>query len=323
MAGEWLPYDLALPTKPETQELVDLSGEGVEVVVYRLLQLWGWASLNSADGTARATPERLARICGGDAQFWRHVAAVGWLVFDEAAGTATIPGWERRFSACAKVRAVHNDRQRRWRGAIEAPRAPQKRLASASRGEEKTVSSSSSRKRCAMAAGAAEAPPAKAVEPEPTRATEPPADWPALQAAWNRGAGAKWLSPTPPDGLDVRLAEPGWLDKAFAAIGRLPRCRYFSDPVILPQLCRPGFVDRVIGGQYDKPKQPRGGLRFDATAPPPRVDPEFEARKAATEARLARERAERDAELGIVDDQAARLDATRRRLAEELTEGVA
>ena len=109
MAGEWIPIDITLGSKPEVQELVDLTGQPVEVVVYRLLQLWGWASLNSADGTARATPARLARVCGGDEPFWLSVEAVGWISFDDE--SVTISKWGDRFSSAAKARAV--DRKRK------------------------------------------------------------------------------------------------------------------------------------------------------------------------------------------------------------------
>ena len=109
MAGEWIPIDITLGSKPEVQELVDLTGQPVEVVVYRLLQLWGWASLNSADGTARATPARLARVCGGDEPFWLSVEAVGWISFDDQ--SVTISKWGDRFSSAAKARAV--DRKRK------------------------------------------------------------------------------------------------------------------------------------------------------------------------------------------------------------------
>ncbi len=109
MAGEWIPIDITLGSKPEVQELVDLTGQPVEVVVYRLLQLWGWASLNSADGTARATPARLARVCGGDEPFWLSVEAVGWISFDNE--SVTISKWGDRFSSAAKARAV--DRKRK------------------------------------------------------------------------------------------------------------------------------------------------------------------------------------------------------------------
>ena len=109
MAGEWIPIDITLGSKPEVQELVDLTGQPVEVVVYRLLQLWGWASLNSADGTARATAARLARICGGDESFWLAVESVGWIVF--SGDSVTISKWGDRFSGAAKARAV--DRKRK------------------------------------------------------------------------------------------------------------------------------------------------------------------------------------------------------------------
>ena len=109
MAGEWIPIDITLGSKPEVQELVDLTSQPVEVVVYRLLQLWGWASLNSADGTARATAARLARICGGDESFWLAVESVGWISF--SGDSVTISKWGDRFSGAAKARAV--DRKRK------------------------------------------------------------------------------------------------------------------------------------------------------------------------------------------------------------------
>ena len=114
MAGEWIPIDITLGSKPEVQELVDLTGQPVEVVVYRLLQLWGWASLNSADGTARATPARLARVCGGDEPFWLSVEAVGWISFDDE--SVTISKWGDRFSGAAKARAVDRKRKNPAKG---------------------------------------------------------------------------------------------------------------------------------------------------------------------------------------------------------------
>jgi hypothetical protein len=113
MAAEWFPVDVSLDTKPEVQELVDLTGDPVEVIVFRLLKLWGWVQLNTADGRFRSTPARLGRICGGDASFWEAVAAVGWLVFDGE--TAQIPKWEERFGGAAKRRALKNRRQDKWR----------------------------------------------------------------------------------------------------------------------------------------------------------------------------------------------------------------
>jgi hypothetical protein len=119
MAAEWFPVDVSLDTKPEVQELVDLTGEPVEVIVFRLLKLWGWVQLNTADGRFRSTPARLGRICGGEAAFWEAVAAVGWIVFDGE--TAQIPKWEERFGGAAKRRALKNRRQDKWRRTGGAP----------------------------------------------------------------------------------------------------------------------------------------------------------------------------------------------------------
>ena len=62
MAGEWIPYDVCLPQKPEVLELVDRTGLAPDQVVGRLLMLWGWAALNSSDGTARMSLRLLGRL---------------------------------------------------------------------------------------------------------------------------------------------------------------------------------------------------------------------------------------------------------------------
>ena len=113
MAGEWIPLDCNLGTKPEVLELVDETGLPVEVVAWRLIQLWSWAALNSSDGTIRATPRRVAAVAGGDEAFWLAVERVGWVSFLN--GSLTIEGWERRFSGAAKARAMHGRRQDSYR----------------------------------------------------------------------------------------------------------------------------------------------------------------------------------------------------------------
>ena len=114
MAGEWIPLDCNLGTKPEVLELVDETGLPVEAVCWRLIQLWSWAALNSSDGTIRATPRRVAAVAGGDESFWLAVERVGWVTFLN--GTIVIEGWEKRFSGTAKARAMHARRQDSYRG---------------------------------------------------------------------------------------------------------------------------------------------------------------------------------------------------------------
>ena len=239
MAGEWIAYDLALPGKPETQELIDLTGEPVEVVCFRLLQLWGWGSMNTVDGTARMTVARIARTCGGTEDFWRAVAAVGWLEIDDQSGTVTIPGWDRRFSQAAKARIQHSARaaaqnardpdRRRRSAAVDCAQAQPLTAPERSRGEERT----------------GEIPP-----PPHACAGEPdPAAWSTLLNAWQLGPGVPHRSPQPPDEALARLAEPGWLDDALAAIGRLGAGRYFKTPVGQPQVSGPRVVARVHHGR--------------------------------------------------------------------------
>jgi hypothetical protein len=70
----------------------------------------------------------------------------------------------------------------------------------------------------------------------------------------------------------------------------LPRCKYFRDPVTLPQLVAPGFVDKILGGQFDNAReQARGGYRGGPDdRPPPQAftGPEASAFE-ATKRRLA------------------------------------
>jgi len=113
MAGEWIPLDCNLGTKPEVLELVDETGLPVEVVCWRLIQLWSWAALNSSDGTIRATPRLVGAVAGGDEAFWLAVERVGWVSFLN--GTIVIEGWEKRFSGTAKARAMHGRRQDSYR----------------------------------------------------------------------------------------------------------------------------------------------------------------------------------------------------------------
>jgi hypothetical protein len=283
LAGEWIPYDVCLPQKPEVLELVDRTGLQPDQVVGRLVMLWGWASLNSSDGTARMSLRLLARLCGGDDEFWREVEAVGWLVIDDENGTVAIPGWDRRFSKSAKSRALASVRHavdkaggatRPARGRTAPQPGARRALERRDRGDRNSSSS----------------PPSDEHEGQEAAA---PAGWDTLRKAWADGTGRPWKLPDPPEKAADRLAEEGWFPKALAAIEALPRCRYFRDPVTLPQFVAAGFVDKILGGQFDnereqRPRPARGG--FD-DRPPPQA---------------------------FAGDDAARFEATKRRLAEQL-----
>ena len=137
MAGEGIPIDCNLGTKPEVLELVDETGVPVEAVVYRLIQLWSWAALNTADGTIRGTPRRLASVAGGDEAFWLAVERVGWLTF--VSGSVVIAGWEKRFSRAAKSR-LEDARRKSSERAVRflSEKCPEKTGLQESTGQEST-----------------------------------------------------------------------------------------------------------------------------------------------------------------------------------------
>jgi hypothetical protein len=289
MAGEWIAYDLALPDKPEVQELIDLTGEPVEAVVFNLLRLWGWASMHCADGTARMTLPRLVRTCGADEAFWRAVAAVGWLEVDEEGAAVAVPGWDRRFSQAAKSRIQARDREKAYEERSERPSQRERgKQPGRARGDQPAPERGRGEER------RIDIPP-----PPPRDASQ---DQAALRAAWAAAAKAGKVQPyrakTVPPALADRLAEPGWLDEALQAIEHLPRCRYFDTPATLFQLVGAGFVQRVLAHQYDDPKPAKAG-RGPAhleDRPPPR---------------------------GWSGDDAARLEATRKAMATKLAKEVA
>jgi hypothetical protein len=109
MAGEWIPIDCNLGTKPEVLEVAAATREPIEVVVGRMVRLWSWAWHVTADGTIRVPKSMLATVAGGDDQFWSAVERAGWLTSTD--DTITIPGWEERFGNAAKRRLLEQRRQ--------------------------------------------------------------------------------------------------------------------------------------------------------------------------------------------------------------------
>jgi hypothetical protein len=254
MTMEWIQVDCHIDRKAETLEIAEASGVEVSLVVGLMVRLWGWASLETADGTIRMTVSRLRSMFGGDAAFWKAVETAGWLEVAEEAGTITIPGWEKRFSQSAKSRSLHARR-----AAISRAKAADNDASALERTDpvrssaRKDIREEESRSTTTTAAGCEE--------------VGGPA-WLGFLDLWNKGPGTPWTTPLPPNEWTERTADPGWLAEAVQAVERLKSAKFFEhSPVSLLQFLSPDFVRRANGGHWDAQKKKARGPRGDDGGP--------------------------------------------------------
>jgi hypothetical protein len=250
MAGDWLKMRHDLADDPSIIRAAADLGIDEDAVLGKCFRLWSWADRHTTDGQASgiglAWVDRLTR-CDG---FGAALVRAGWL--DELDGGLCFPRFDRHCSDTAKQRALDSRlkaekrdvRQRAGQKPDKCPDAIRTTAGPEKRREEDPP------------------PPREAARGEDIRDA-----WLPFRKLWNAGTGRPWKPAGPPDGWSERVADPGWLEQAREAVARLPRCKFFSDPVTLPQFVGPRFVDLCLGGQYDAAKAKRGG-REPEKAPP-------------------------------------------------------
>lgn len=262
MAGEWIPIDCNLATKPEVLELVDTTGLSVEVVVFRLFSLWSWASMNTANGVVRATRRRLATVAGGDEAFWSAVEAVGWLrIADD--GTVEIVGWEKRFSRAAKARAENSRRASEYRAQkahagvrdlrtqsarTRAPKsAPEERRGEEKTGEDRTGEEKHTPSGRVLSGGS----------DTHAEALEIHGMWEQFRQAWNRTPNTTPYNALgcPPEALGV-VTDPGFHSAFPEALARLGASTWFERPAAITWFIR--NWSRVLAGEFDSRMPPSG-----------------------------------------------------------------
>jgi hypothetical protein len=248
MAGDWLKMRHDLADDPSIIRAAADLGIDEDAVLGKCFRLWSWADRHTTDGQASgiglAWVDRLTR-CDG---FGAALVRAGWL--DELDGGLCFPRFDRHCSDTAKQRALDSRlkaekrdvRQRAGQKPDKCPDAIRTTAGPEKRREE-------------------DPPPPR----EAAREGEDIRDaWLPFRKLWNAGTGRPWKPAGPPDGWSERVAEPGWLEQAREAVARLPRCKFFSDPVTLPQFVGPKFVPLCLGGQYDAAKAKRGGREQEA-----------------------------------------------------------
>ena len=249
MAGDWLKMRHDLADDPSIIRAAADLGIDEDAVLGKCFRLWSWADRHTTDGQASgiglAWVDRLTR-CDG---FGAALVRAGWL--DELDGGLCFPRFDRHCSDTAKQRALDSrlkaeKRDVRQRAGQKPDKCPDA-IRTTAGPEKRRVEDPP--------------PPREAAQGEP-EATD--GGWLAFRKLWNAGTGRPWKPGAPPDGWSERLAEPGWLEQAREAVARLPRCKFFSDPVTLPQFVGPRFVPLCLGGQYDAAKAKRGGREPEA-----------------------------------------------------------
>ena len=248
MAGDWLKMRHDLADDPAIIRAAADLGIDEDAVLGKCFRLWCWVDRHTTDGRADGIGlpwvDRLTR-CDG---FGAALVRAGWLA--ELDGGLCFPRFDRHCSDTAKQRALDSrlkagKRDVRQRSGQQPDKCPDSIRTTA--GPEKR----------------------RVEDPPPPREAAREGEgiqdaWLPFRKLWNTGTGRPWKPAAPPDGWSERVAEPGWLEQAREAVARLPRCKFFSDPVTLPQFVGPKFVPLCLGGQYDAAKAKRGGREPEA-----------------------------------------------------------
>jgi len=117
MAGDWIPYEIGLHNKPKIIILAEMAKIKPREVVGTLLEFWGWASMQTADGFLPGiTIAKLPMFLPGTrSAFWQAMASaeVAWI--EERPDGLMIPRADKWITRGAKARLKANGRQAEMR----------------------------------------------------------------------------------------------------------------------------------------------------------------------------------------------------------------
>ena len=114
MAGEWIKVELHLPEKPEVLQIATSTGMDPDLVVGKLLKIWGWASRNcNGDGVTHIAALAHLNALAGKESFAESMVEAGWLRVKDA--KITFVNFDRHCSQTAKERALGTRRVNKHR----------------------------------------------------------------------------------------------------------------------------------------------------------------------------------------------------------------
>ena len=99
---EFLFVDADLAHRPETLVMADTLGISRHAVAGALVELWGWAQCQTADGRVVGDPASIESAVGCPPGFLMAMVHVGWLEVHE--GYVVFPTWQNWLAKSAKYR---------------------------------------------------------------------------------------------------------------------------------------------------------------------------------------------------------------------------
>jgi len=242
-----------------------------------------------ADGQIECGLDDLEMVVGADADFWRAVVSVGWLV--DNGDSLQIPGWEARFSQTAKSRLLANRRMKRHRdGHVTHDRHASVAPCDADVTVERHAS-------VAGCNGAAQPDRGEEIEEkrQEKRKETPAGDssssvfefWGQFKARWADTAKTSGKGPQKPPKGFAEAYEAG-SERILQALAMIPKCYYFESPVTMVQFFSDGFIDRILENHFSGRSRKRGKPPDDER-PPKEFEGEDAKRFAATLERLRQE----------------------------------
>jgi hypothetical protein len=127
MAGEWIKVELHLPEKPEVLQIATSAKMDPDLVVGKLLKIWGWASRNcNGDGVTHIAALAHLNVLAGNEGFAESMVEAGWLRVKDA--KITFVNFDRHCSQTAKERALGTRRvnKHRCNGDVTEEKRPQR-----------------------------------------------------------------------------------------------------------------------------------------------------------------------------------------------------
>ncbi len=83
--------------------------------------------------------------------------------------------------------------------------------------------------------------------------------WDDFLSVWKNGKGRPYDLESPPGVWSSTTRDAIWLEQAKKGVAHLQNCKYFETPMTMTQFLMPGWIEKILGGDFDDPcRQAKG-----------------------------------------------------------------